>query len=477
MSDFIESNLYRPTAPSEYLLKKPRRKKLKVDESDLRRTRKVVIQGVGRAEGPAMTALRTKQRWTVSNHQNHLSTTTSVTMNCADEVPASHRCDHTDTGSSRLESPPESDQGSLTTGHKPDTTVTSHESSAREDASQPSRVRQSSDSEELLNSTPQNDVKTTEDLPAPPAEDVLLEASSPKEDGATEKDPVPKETQNGSLQGQPTDDVDMNVDRVSTSAGLESPQTLCNSELVNVSDIQEQFTKLNLKRCSKDPASQSNGSCDSVASNSLHEPPCHHSDTANPELGQGNSPQPEPEVTGPEVLGVSSVIDILVTPPDALSKPSSESVLLAFREENEMRRNFNKRKKLIRLLRYIFKIKWKRQGTTEDKQVLVQEEILDEEEDSCGQGVAHVRHRMKRPLSCHAADQTKGAAPPKKRRRPRKKNVSRAVRRVRRSMGRGCRYIGHGLANMTSLVPEAAYMSPVSPSKNYDSDYITSEYI
>lgn len=58
-----------------------------------------------------------------------------------------------------------------------------------------------------------------------------------------------------------------------------------------------------------------------------------------------------------------------------------------------------------------------------------------------------------------------------------RQNMRRASRRMKKSLGRGCRYIGHGLANMTSMIPEASYMGPITPYRDFDDDYITSDYI
>lgn len=45
-------------------------------------------------------------------------------------------------------------------------------------------------------------------------------------------------------------------------------------------------------------------------------------------------------------------------------------------------------------------------------------------------------------------------------------------RRVRRSLGRGCHYLGLGVLSITNYIPEEVFMGPVVPGKNYDRDYV-----
>ena len=51
--------------------------------------------------------------------------------------------------------------------------------------------------------------------------------------------------------------------------------------------------------------------------------------------------------------------------------------------------------------------------------------------------------------------------------------------RVRRSLGRGCHYLGLSVLNITNyIVAEATFMDSLNPSRNYNWDYIytTNEY-
>lgn len=52
-------------------------------------------------------------------------------------------------------------------------------------------------------------------------------------------------------------------------------------------------------------------------------------------------------------------------------------------------------------------------------------------------------------------------------------------RRVRRSLGLGCHYLGLGVLSITNYFPEDVFMGPVVPRKNYDSEYIyiSNEYV
>lgn len=433
MADFIDSNLFQPTAPSEYLLKKPRRKKLKVDEGHLRRNKKV-LQAMGPAEGRGMTALGTKQRRAGNTDQNHSPTRGGVTMNGTEEVPDSQCQNHTDDGSSSLGLPSEGEQEKLTTCHKTES-VAASPTISQEDSSPTSPARPNSLSEEPPNSTLPNDLDALQNLPDP-AEEVLPKAPSPKQKPDSEESPVSQETQDESSQDQPTDDDNAAPDPPpsSTLVELETPDIHCNgrvddltdqSKLVNVSDIQEQFTKLNLKRCGKDAALHSNTTCDVVTANSGPDSGSEEPAAVEPEPGQVTTVPPVPpeaDTTAPQTTDNCPVIDVLVTPPETQSKPPSEVVFLPFHEDNEMR-SFNKRKRILRLLQYLFKIRRKRQGKTEDKQVLIEEEMLAEEEEGSGQGEVRVaRHKKtKRALSHHPADLTNTADPAKKRRRPRKK--------------------------------------------------------
>lgn len=52
-------------------------------------------------------------------------------------------------------------------------------------------------------------------------------------------------------------------------------------------------------------------------------------------------------------------------------------------------------------------------------------------------------------------------------------------RRVRRSLGLGCHYLGLGVLSITNYIPEAFFMGPMMPRKNYDGEYIytSSDYV
>ncbi|KAK7024318.1 hypothetical protein SK128_008922 [Halocaridina rubra] len=49
-------------------------------------------------------------------------------------------------------------------------------------------------------------------------------------------------------------------------------------------------------------------------------------------------------------------------------------------------------------------------------------------------------------------------------------------RKIHRSLGYGCRYIGHGLVNMTSIIPEVSYMGPVGHSRTFPTEYVHNDY-
>ncbi|ROT74922.1 hypothetical protein C7M84_006555 [Penaeus vannamei] len=144
----------------------------------------------------------------------------------------------------------------------------------------------------------------------------------------------------------------------------------------------------------------------------------------------------------------------------------------------------DKRKKLLRLLRLLLGLSWKRKPRKEDKQFLITEEVTQEEDSS--RGTVFKKPKLSKKVSFRTKhcidDQAAGSRGEpsflvSKKRRPRKKNMRRASRRMKKSLGRGCRYIGHGLANMTSMIPEASYMGPITPYRDFDDDYITSDYI
>ncbi|XP_076057105.1 uncharacterized protein LOC143034639 [Oratosquilla oratoria] len=104
------------------------------------------------------------------------------------------------------------------------------------------------------------------------------------------------------------------------------------------------------------------------------------------------------------------------------------------------------KRRFVWKLRIVFDLKWKRMAK-EDKVILVEEY---EEEDTDQPDLNEKRQRLQG-----------------KRRKIRQKNFQRAGRRLRKTLGRACRYMGVSLANMTTLVPAAFYATDLG----YVSDF------
>ncbi|XP_037788221.1 uncharacterized protein LOC119583682 [Penaeus monodon] len=167
------------------------------------------------------------------------------------------------------------------------------------------------------------------------------------------------------------------------------------------------------------------------------------------------------------------------TSPDTTQNGGEDSDLQPCKKHRK-----DKRKKLLRLLRLLLGLSWKRKPRKEDKQFLITEEVTQEEDSSRGTVLKKpklskkVSFRTKHCIDDQAAgSRGEPAFLVSKKRRPRKKTMRRASRRMKKSLGRGCRYIGHGLANMTSMIPEASYVGPITPYRDFDDDYITGDYI
>ncbi|KAG7167684.1 uncharacterized protein LOC121868066 [Homarus americanus] len=409
MADFTESNLCRPSAPSEYLLKKPKakRKKLKVDVNKLKHNKRHSASLGPQIGFRTSNLANTQQRIATNNKNNNNTSRRGVETN--NEDSACH------------------------------------------------------------------DLHSGVSLPG------------------NSEETASKETHILSSQGESADHKNMNPKSNHLSAhtefinyqmrcsGQETEINIQDTHPINVSDIQEQFTKMDLKQCEKDLTLLKINARNLAVSKTYEETLGDYFMSGKAEVNHISSVRIS--VTDSVVNKVhyprqnETLIDTSISTQGNVSETSKNETLLPVCERNKMITFIlNKRKKINHLFRYVWELKWRGNSKKEDKQLLVEEDVMGEEDDPV-QGGVQVHHNKTRPLSECTTIQVNVAAAAKKRRRPRKKNVFRAGCRLRHSLGRGCHYIGHGLVNMTSTFPEASFMGPVTPTRGYECEFISSDYV
>ncbi|XP_045111082.1 putative uncharacterized protein DDB_G0292292 isoform X2 [Portunus trituberculatus] len=234
-----------------------------------------------------------------------------------------------------------------------------------------------------------------------------------------------------------------------------------------VSVMQEQLNSINLKRCMDATMPQSIGSTTLPAhSESLSIPPVIE------EIEEASVDEPP-------------VIEVILPQREPAVKSSSGIQPMQSMDGNiSVHNNVKKRRKLRHILRHFLNMN--SSFVKEDKQRLVEDEEEDDEEEEHEMVETAIDEQecqgdntcpvSKTPLTQDGTD----AVTPEKKRQPGTKGHCRGWgHRVRRSLGRGCHYLGLSVLNITNyIVAEATFMGSVNTSRNYDWDYIynTNEY-
>ncbi|XP_045607315.2 putative uncharacterized protein DDB_G0285119 [Procambarus clarkii] len=505
MADFLESSLFRPSAPSENLLKKPKRKKLKVDDKEARYSKGALIMGspVG-LRFSAMTTSHRRNNSNSSNNNNNNNNNNCINNNCSsnnnNNMPrhrgiTTHEANQpsrpprpslilTDNLRQLLPSEEETETSNTNRGSSP---AVSGVPACTQTVPQSLQPKGSFLMKKICNSSAHHHHASVEQGVVSNSTTEVLPKSVPSQhehtqtQGNTSQEPYIMSSEaksdinkNLKVVSNPlTGSADINTCPPHSSGQVVQLTSRC-TNVANVSDMQEQFIKMNLKRGERESISLTN-TRGLIASSSLRETQNDGSTTVNKDLVDSVCSS----FTDTEVIKGKNLHNTLVSNASVSSGGTiyglskTLNFLHAFEGNKIMRINISKRQKIISLFHYLVGIRWKMQGKKEDKEILVEEEVMGDD-DGYGEGV-QVRYRIRWPLT--ERSQVPANCPPDERKRPRIQNVCRAGRQVRRSLSRGCHYIGHGLANMTSYLPDAAYMGPVPPSTGYDCEFVTTDYM
>lgn len=418
MADFLESNLFRPTAPREPFFKKPKRKKIKVDED-------LADQEAPR-ESPPLASLGV-----ASLAASHI----------LDQHATKQKKAVATNGLVRIPGPPST-----------------------------------------LTRTKRRNVPSN----APPS------GHTTKESRSTQRATVGRSR---SFRAKKIHDYENVSLRRNSIVGLQMLKMLAEREsgtggeadVASVCQVLEQFNKMNLvQEKTKQAAKEdkvNNAETSKSTDNTLPQIESARVVAKGTESGQGS--QQASETSGKKSLTSANVPK---KPSETCKEsPNNNKILDTAGEDHDLhpctKHTKKKRKKLIRLLRLLLGLSWRRKNRNEDKQFLVDEEVTQDDENTRG---GAKKSNLSKKVSFRTKhcidDQMAGSRNEPSflvnwKRRPRKKTMRRASRRVKKSLGRGCRYIGTGLANMTAVIPEASYMGPITPYRDFDDEYITNDYI
>lgn len=500
MTDFIESNMFRPSVPSEYLLKKPK-KKLRVDEND---SRYKALSALRSPEGPRFPGVNIALWQSVNNNNNNNS-------NCINNNYSSYNNNHSPSGRRVSTNDPESrhspsycenvrqvlsegERESFIPCHGSNSAITHVPTSTMKTISQTLQPKGSPLVNRTCNSTTYPCVEQT--ILTNPTSEVLSGVPHQQEQINTQENASPESNNESSDAVLPvykrrdpnvTSFVDLNRRPFPcTGPGLELSQA--NIRLVNVSDMQRQFTLMNLQRYEKDTTLLRSDTLNILTPSTFRKFMCDGLSTVSKDSSELTN-SVETSVTEIEVIMGKNLHNKLLSNSSGSSEGTLSalskalSFLQTFQSDKLMNINVGKRQRIQRLFRYLLGVRWKMEEKKESKEILVDGEVMDED-DGCEEGGGGCE-KKRRPQTARPVIPGNGTAPVAaipKRIRPKKKRVFGAGRRVRRSLGRGCRYIGHGLANITTYLPEAAYLGSVTLTGSYtcefsSDDYITSDYM
>ncbi|KAK8400326.1 hypothetical protein O3P69_003196 [Scylla paramamosain] len=332
--------------------------------------------------------------------------------------------------------------------------------------------------------------KQTSEL-SPVKESVEATAASEKKDTTLSQDPQFDAKQPESLEPQARDEMEVlchgliektesfskkcllshsghETDSDTESVVAEKHSNKTRSDEADMSERQEQLNNINLKRCMDATMPQSIGSTTTLPahSESLSIPPVIE------EIEEGSVDEPP-------------VIEVILPQREPPVKSSSGIQPMQSVDGNvDVHNNVKKRRKLRHILRHFLSMN--SSFVKEDKQRLVEDEEEDDEEEEHEMVETAIDEQecqgdntcpvSKTPLT---QDDTDAVTTDKKRQPGTKGHCRGWGHRVRRSLGRGCHYLGLSVLNITNyIVAEATFMGSVNPSRNYDWDYIysTNEY-